>query len=344
MHLPAKSGLAFERPPSFTLNSFFPGLLTPLRLRLLPLHPGVRVHSFPFGGGAPALFHQDCRLLALRLRARRRAPTGFVVRLLGERGLRVCGRQEAAAGSAMLSAPFRAVFARSVTKIRCLHATAARNGGGGALFVHRDTPENNPSTPFDFTPENYKRIEAIVNNYPEGHRSAAVIPVLDLAQRQNGWLPISAMNKVAEVLQMPPMRVYEVATFYTMYNRKPVGKYHIQVCTTTPCMLQDSDSILEAIQKKLGIKVGETTPDKLFTLIEVECLGACVNAPMVQINDNYYEDLTTKDIEDIIDELKAGKVPKPGPRSGRFSCEPAGGLTSLTEPPKGPGFGVRSDL
>uniref|UniRef100_A0ACB8FDH4 Ndufv2NADH dehydrogenase flavoprotein subunit 2 n=1 Tax=Sphaerodactylus townsendi TaxID=933632 RepID=A0ACB8FDH4_9SAUR len=232
----------------------------------------------------------------------------------------------------------------TVKQIRCFHAAAVRSSAGGALFVHRDTPENNPDTPFDFTAENYKRIEAIVNNFPEGHRSAAVMPVLDLAQRQNGWLPISAMNKVAEILQMPPMRVYEVATFYTMYNRKPVGKYHIQICTTTPCMLRDSDSILEAIQKKLGIKVGETTPDKLFTLIEVECLGACVNAPMVQINDNYYEDLTPKDIEDIIDELKAGKVPTPGPRNGRFSCEPAGELTSLTEPPKGPGFGVRPDL
>ncbi|KAM9725022.1 LOW QUALITY PROTEIN: NADH dehydrogenase [ubiquinone] flavoprotein 2, mitochondrial-like [Dama dama] len=225
-----------------------------------------------------------------------------------------------------------------------LHKTAVQNGAGGSLFVHRDTPENNPETPFDFTPENYKRIEAIVKNYPEGHKAAAVLPVLDLAQRQNGWLPISPMNKVAEILKVPPMRVYEVATFYTMYNRKPVGKYHIQVCTATPCMLRNSDSILEAIQKKLGIKVGETTPDKLFTLIEVECLGACVNAPMVQMNDNYYEDLTPKDIEEIIDELKAGKIPKPGPRSGRFSCEPAGGLTSLTEPPKGPGFGVQAGL
>ncbi|KAF4788882.1 NADH dehydrogenase [ubiquinone] flavoprotein 2, mitochondrial [Turdus rufiventris] len=204
----------------------------------------------------------------------------------------------------LLCAALRAAAARSVRQIRYLHGTAERNATG-ALFVHRDSPENNPNTPFEFTPENLK---------------------------------------VAEVLEMPPMRVYEVATFYTMYNRKPVGKYHIQVCTTTPCMLRDSDSILEAIKKKLGIKVGETTPDKLFTLIEVECLGACVNAPMVQINDNYYEDLTPKDIEDIIDELKAGKVPKPGPRSGRFSCEPAGGLTSLTEPPKGPGFGVRDDL
>uniref|UniRef100_A0ABM5GDC5 NADH dehydrogenase [ubiquinone] flavoprotein 2, mitochondrial-like n=1 Tax=Pogona vitticeps TaxID=103695 RepID=A0ABM5GDC5_9SAUR len=148
----------------------------------------------------------------------------------------------------------RSLQTSPVTQIRCLHTTAARSGGGGALFVHRDTSENNPNTPFDFTPENYKRIEAIINNYPEGHRSAAVIPVLDLAQRQHGWLPISAMNKVAEILQMPPMRVYEVATFYTMYNRKPVGKYHIQICTTTPCMLCDSDSILEAIQKKLELE------------------------------------------------------------------------------------------
>uniref|UniRef100_A0A2I3N7S2 NADH dehydrogenase [ubiquinone] flavoprotein 2, mitochondrial n=1 Tax=Papio anubis TaxID=9555 RepID=A0A2I3N7S2_PAPAN len=246
--------------------------------------------------------------------------------------------------SAALRARAAGLTAHWGRHVRNLHKTAMQNGAGGALFVHRDTPENNPDTPFDFTPENYKRIEAIVKNYPEGHKAAAVLPVLDLAQRQNGWLPISAMNKVAEVLQVPPMRVYEVATFYTMYNRKPVGKYHIQVCTTTPCMLRNSDSILEAIQKKLGIKVGETTPDKLFTLIEVECLGACVNAPMVQINDNYYEDLTPKDIEEIIDELKAGKIPKPGPRSGRFSCEPAGGLTSLTEPPKGPGFGVQAGL
>ncbi|XP_072350602.1 NADH dehydrogenase [ubiquinone] flavoprotein 2, mitochondrial-like [Scyliorhinus torazame] len=168
--------------------------------------------------------------------------------------------------------------------------------------------------------------------------------MLDLAQRQHGWLPISAMNKVGELLNMPAMRVYEVATFYTMFNRKPVGKFHIQICTTTPCMLRDSDSIVTCITKKLGISIGETTPDELFTVSEVECLGACVNAPMVQINDNYYEDLTAKDMEGIIDELKAGKIPKPGPRNGRFSCEPAKGLTSLLEPPKGPGFGMQPGL
>ncbi|MEE6464460.1 hypothetical protein FKM82_006265 [Ascaphus truei] len=227
---------------------------------------------------------------------------------------------------------------------RYLHKTTRCTSAGGASFAHKDTPENNPDTPFDFTADSYKKIDSILGNYPEGHKAGAVIPVLDLAQRQHGWLPISAMNKVAEVLGMPAMRVYEVATFYTMFNRTPVGKHHIQICTTTPCMLRDSDGILETIKKKLGIKVGETTPDKLFTLAEVECLGACVNAPMVQINDNYYEDLAPKDIENIIDDLKAGKFPQPGPRNGRFSCEPAGGLTSLTEPPKGPGFGVRADL
>ncbi|XP_067887362.1 NADH dehydrogenase [ubiquinone] flavoprotein 2, mitochondrial isoform X2 [Heterodontus francisci] len=201
---------------------------------------------------------------------------------------------------------FRSAVSHSVRQIRCIQRTAQCAGGSGAAsFVHRDTPDNNQDTPFDFTPENYK---------------------------------------VGELLNMPAMRVYEVATFYTMFNRKPVGKYHVQICTTTPCMLRDSDSIVTCIKKKLGISIGETTPDKLFTVTEVECLGACVNAPMVQINDNYYEDLTPRDMEEIIEELKAGKIPKPGPRNGRFSCEPAEGLTSLKEPPKGPGFGIQPGL
>ncbi|XP_031662633.1 NADH dehydrogenase [ubiquinone] flavoprotein 2, mitochondrial isoform X3 [Oncorhynchus kisutch] len=203
-----------------------------------------------------------------------------------------------------LSSAFRSAVSLTARQVRSVHRSAARAGAGG-IFVHRDTPENNPDTPFEFTAENLK---------------------------------------VAEVLEVPPMRIYEVATFYTMFLRQPVGKYHIQICTTTPCMLCDSDSILEALQNKLGIKVGGMTSDKMFSLIEVECLGACVNAPMVQINDNYYEDLSPKDIDQIIDELKAGNVPPPGPRNGRFSCEPAGGLTSLSEPPPGPGFGVRADL
>ncbi|XP_035216793.1 NADH dehydrogenase [ubiquinone] flavoprotein 2, mitochondrial-like isoform X2 [Stegodyphus dumicola] len=212
------------------------------------------------------------------------------------------------------------------------------------LFVHRDTEQNNPDIPFEFTPENLKRAESIISIYPEGHESAAVIPLLDLAQRQYGWLPISAMHYVADMLKMPRMRVYEVATFYTMFNREPIGKYHVQVCTTTPCMLRGAEDVLDQCKKNLGIDVGGTTKDGLFTLNVVECLGACVNAPMIQINDNYYEDLSLNDVDEILNDLKSGNVPKAGPRSGRLACEPAGGLTSLTEPPPGPGFGVRSDL
>jgi len=213
------------------------------------------------------------------------------------------------------------------------------------LFVHRDTEYNNPNTPFEFTTENMKRAEVIIANYPKGHEAAASIPLLDLVQRQLGWVPLSGMNYVAKILNMPEMRVYEVCTFYTMFNREPVGKYHIQICTTTPCLLRDSDSIMDVIKKKLGIEVGDTTKDKLFTLSEVECLGACVNAPMVQINDLYYEDLTAADMEEILDDLITGrKVPKPGPRSGRFASEPLRGLTSLTTPPKGPGFKLQDGL
>ncbi|GAB1600844.1 NADH dehydrogenase [ubiquinone] flavoprotein 2, mitochondrial-like [Argonauta hians] len=230
---------------------------------------------------------------------------------------------------------------------RNLHRTVPASSD--ALFVHRDSSYNNPKTPFEFTAENLKRAEAIISNYPEDHKAAAVIPLLDLAQRQHGWTPISAMHKVADMLEMSHMRVYEVATFYTMFNREPVGKNHVQICTTTPCMLGGigSDLILEAIKKNLGIDVGETTSDNMFTLSEVECLGACVNAPMVQVNDDYFEDLTVEDINRILNDIKAGKKPQAGPQSGqnhRFSCEPKGGLTCLTTPPPGPGFGVREDL
>uniref|UniRef100_A0A182NMW5 Ubiquitin-conjugating enzyme E2 G2 n=1 Tax=Anopheles dirus TaxID=7168 RepID=A0A182NMW5_9DIPT len=178
------------------------------------------------------------------------------------------------------------------------------------LFVHRDTPEDNPSIPFEFTADNKKASEAILNIYPEGHKRGAMIPLLDLAQRQHGWLPISAMHKVADILGLPHMRVYEVATFYTMFMRKPTGKYHIQVCTTTPCWLCGSDEVLEACKKNLGIGVGETTKDGKFTISEVECLGACVNAPMLAVNDDYYEDLSVADTEEILNSLKQGQQPQ----------------------------------
>jgi len=227
---------------------------------------------------------------------------------------------------------------------RALSTTPVKTGGSG-LQVHRDSAQNNSDTPFEFSPENLTRANAIMTIYPDGHKRAAVIPLLDLAQRQNGgWLPISAMHHVADFIGMPRMRVYEVATFYTMFMRNPIGKHHIQICTTTPCWLRGSDEILKAIKENLNIEVGGTTKDNLFTLSEVECLGACVNAPMVQIDDDYYEDLTEKDMHEIIDELKAGKKPAAGPRSGRYAAEPFGPATSLTETPPTPGQYVRADL
>lgn len=174
-----------------------------------------------------------------------------------------------------------------------------------------------------------------------------MIPLLDLAQRQNSnWLPISAMNQVAKILQVPRMRVYEVATFYTMFNRDPIGKYFVQLCTTTPCELCGASKVLEALKEEIGLKsVGETSKDGLFTLVEVECAGACVNAPVVAINDDYYEDLTPETAKTLIKRIRSNQPITPGPQNDkRRSCEPAGGLTSLTEEPKGPGFKVRPDL
>ncbi|XP_031844984.1 NADH dehydrogenase ubiquinone [Nomia melanderi] len=227
--------------------------------------------------------------------------------------------------------------------VRGLQTSAIRTSD--QLFVHRDSEEDNPKIPFEFNEANKKRIEALLKIYPEGHKRGAMIPLLDLAQRQHGWLPISAMHKVAEILNLPHMRVYEVATFYTMFNRRPMGKYHVQICTCTPCWLRDSDSIVDAVTKATNCKIGEMSADKLFTISEVECLGACANAPMFQVNDDYYEDLTPETATTIINALKKGERPPPGPQtSSRFAADPAGGLTSLTSPPPEPGFGVRSDL
>lgn len=157
---------------------------------------------------------------------------------------------------------------------------------------------------FEFTKDNLSLAEKIINKYPKGCKQSAVMPLLDIAQRQNSnWIPKTAMDYIANMLDMPPIKVYEIATFYSMYNKKPVGKNLIQVCRTTPCWLNNSDKIVKACSKKLGINVGETTKDNKFTLVEVECLGACVNAPVAQINDNYYENLTEEKIKSILDEL-----------------------------------------
>lgn len=185
---------------------------------------------------------------------------------------------------------------------------------------------------FSFTQENLELARRIIAKYPPGRQQSAVMPLLDLAQRQNGnWLSRPAIEYVADMLEMPRIRAMEVASFYTMYNLKPVGKHFVQVCTTTPCWLRGSDDILHTCEKKLGIKAGETTADGQFTVVEAECLGACVNAPMVQIGDSYYEDLTPEAMEAILDALARGETPKPGPQNGRIASCPSGGPTTLTE-------------
>jgi len=191
------------------------------------------------------------------------------------------------------------------------------------------------SESFSFTPDNQARAEKIIAKYPAGRQASAVIPLLDIAQRQNeNWLPQEAMDYIADMLDMPRIRVYEVASFYTMFNLKPVGKNFVQVCTTTPCWLRGSAEIVTTCKKKLGIGPGDTSPDGKFTLAEVECLGACVNAPMVQINDDFYEDLTPELMEKLLDTLKVGQKPESGSQTGRRGSCAQNGPTSLKEKAK----------
>lgn len=183
---------------------------------------------------------------------------------------------------------------------------------------------------FEFTPENKKRAETIIARYPAGREQSAVIPLLDLAQRQHdNWLPRAAMDYVADMLGVPRIRAYEVASFYTMFNRAPVGRHLIQVCTTTPCWLCGSGDILRAIKEKTGLKPGEHDTDGAFSVVEVECLGACVNAPMVQINDDYFEDLDHDRMAAIIDALRRGEAPPIGSQAGRRGSQAQNGPTTL---------------
>ena len=199
---------------------------------------------------------------------------------------------------------------------------------------------------FAFTKANQKVVKELISRYPGGKQQSAVMPLLDLAQRQvakdgakatppyGGWIPRAAMDHIAEVLGMHPIKVYEVATFYSMYNTAPVGKYLIQVCGTTPCWLCGSDDVSKACKDKLGIGMNETTDDGKFTLMEVECLGACVNAPMVQINDDYYEDLTSETVGEILDYLSEDMKPKIGSQKGRKASMAISGPTTLEEQAK----------
>ena len=184
---------------------------------------------------------------------------------------------------------------------------------------------------FEFSAENMEKAKAFIARYPEVRQRSAVMPLLDLTQRQNGgWLPDGAVDVIAEILGMAPIRVLEVATFYSMYKLKPVGKHQINVCTTTPCWLRGSDEVVHACRKSLGIEVGETTADGEFTLAEVECAGACVNAPVVEIGDEYYEDVDAESMTRIIEALKSGEKPASGSQIGRQTSAPEGGPQVLT--------------
>lgn len=202
-----------------------------------------------------------------------------------------------------------------------------------------------------FAFRNAKEVNAIMARYPKEQARSATMPLLDLVQRQvaedgvratppfGGWIPRSAMDHIAEIVDEPAIRVYEVASFYSMYNMEPVGKYLIQMCTTTPCWLCNAGAILKACEDHLGIHLGDTTADGLFTLVEVECLGACVNAPMVQINDDYYEDLTADNMRVLLDDLRAGRPVSVGSQTGRRGSMAITGPTTLEARAKKLGVG-----
>ena len=176
---------------------------------------------------------------------------------------------------------------------------------------------------FNFNRENLEKAKKIIKMYPSNFKESSIMPLLSIAQSQNhGWLPKKAIEYVSDFIEVPEIKVLEIATFYSMYNLSPVGKFHIEVCTTTPCMLRGSDSMLNLCKKKLGLKVDETTEDGLFSLGRVECLGACVNAPVVKINENYYEDLDSESLSKLLDSLKMNKKVKIGPQSTRKGSEP----------------------
>lgn len=230
---------------------------------------------------------------------------------------------------------------KRVSVLNGSHVLTSRREGTSSSY-HIDTPDNMVTTYFDFTDENYERVESILSKYPDNYKQSGIIPLLDLAQRQHGgWLPVAAMDKVAQIVEVAPSKVYEVASFYTMFNRQKVGKYFLQLCGTTPCMICGSEDIKKVIEDHLGIKNGQTTKDGLFTLLEVECLGACANAPMLQMNDDYYECLTKETTIELLDACKKGNPPIMGkwgslPMNGQVSCEGPLGKTSLFSEPTPP--------
>ena len=193
--------------------------------------------------------------------------------------------------------------------------------------ISKDQPDN-----FEFNSENLSNAKKIIENYPEGKQQSAVMALLYIVQRQNNnWIPLVAMKYIAKLLHMSYIKVYEVATFYSMYNLSPVGSYFIQVCTTTPCMIRGAYKLVEACQEKISKNEKELSKDKSCSWMEVECLGACVNAPMMQINDDYFEDLDKEKTLKIIDQILNGEKPKPGSYRGRTNSEPENNRKTLLE-------------
>ena len=193
--------------------------------------------------------------------------------------------------------------------------------------IYKDQPKD-----FKFSKENLKIADEIINNYPKGKQQSAVMALLYIAQRQHhNWLPLVALKYIAKYLDMPYIKVYEVATFYSMYNLSPVGKYFIQVCTTTPCMIRGAYKLVDAYKEKISINQNELSSNKVCSWMEVECLGACVNAPMMQINDDYFEDLNKEKTLKILDKILNGETPKPGSYRGRVNNEPENNRRTLMD-------------
>ena len=193
--------------------------------------------------------------------------------------------------------------------------------------IHKVQPEN-----FEFTNDNLQIVNQIISNYPKGKQQSAVMALLYIAQRQHdNWLPLSALKYIAKYLEMPYIKVYEVATFYSMYNLSPVGKYFVQVCTTTPCMIRGAYKLVEACKEKISENENELSTNKTCSWTEVECLGACVNAPMMQINNDYFEDLNKEKALKILDKILNGESPKPGSYRGRVNNEPENNRRTLMD-------------
>ncbi|KAK8955051.1 hypothetical protein KSP39_PZI002415 [Platanthera zijinensis] len=242
----------------------------------------------------------------------------------------------------------RRMFLQSPSVSAAAAAAETSRSYSTALNYHIDSPDNNPNMKWEFSANNLEKVKEILSHYPSNYKQSGVIPLLDLAQQQHGgWLPVSAMNEIARIIEVAPIRVYEVATFYSMFNRTKVGKYHLLVCGTTPCMISGSRDIENALLKHLGVKRNEVTKDGLFSIGEMECMGCCVNAPMIAIADysngsegysyNYYEDVTPKRVIEIVEMLRKGQSPPVGTQNpNRTRGGPEGGNTTLLGEPKPP--------